>query len=218
MTLYLNKAHFPVDVLGHGPRVGLWLQGCTIRCFGCISRDTWNYDPETSITVSEIMHWVESLPADAIDGVTISGGEPFDQPDALAELLRGLRAWGDRQSQQVDLLCYSGRPYADLERDFVDQLALLDAVIPEPYRQGEPTTLALRGSANQRVVPLSDLGWQRYSPEALEALGAQRHRIQYEVDGESIWFIGIPEQGAMRRIRERANEQGIAIQRPSWLV
>ncbi len=218
MTLYLNKAHFPVDVLGHGRRVGLWLQGCTIRCFGCISRDTWPVDPATAIDVSEIMHWIEGLPSDEIDGVTISGGEPFDQPDALAELLSAVRRWAAEQARPVDLLGYSGRPYAELARGFPEQLALLDAVVAEPYLEGEPTTAALRGSANQRVVPLTDLGRLRYSLDALERLEGQRHRLQVEVDGESIWFIGIPEQGAMRRIQNRAHEQGVSIQRPSWLV
>ncbi len=39
MNILLNKAHFPVTVLGPGRRIGLWLQGCTIRCRGCVSQD-----------------------------------------------------------------------------------------------------------------------------------------------------------------------------------
>ena len=37
----LNRVHFPVTALGPGRRVGIWLQGCSIRCPGCMSLDTW---------------------------------------------------------------------------------------------------------------------------------------------------------------------------------
>ncbi|HSV19446.1 MAG TPA: 4Fe-4S cluster-binding domain-containing protein, partial [Casimicrobiaceae bacterium] len=44
-TIELNKAHWPVTVLGPGKRIGLWLQGCSIHCPGCVSQDTWSADP-----------------------------------------------------------------------------------------------------------------------------------------------------------------------------
>jgi anaerobic ribonucleoside-triphosphate reductase activating protein len=218
MTLLLNKAHFPVEVLGHGRRVGLWLQGCTIRCFGCISRDTWVADPNTAIEVDEVVAWIAGLPAGEVDGITISGGEPFDQPEALGDLLAAIDAWRGSQPQPVDVLCFSGRHFAELKSDFAPLLARLDAVVPEPFVQGAPTTLPLRGSANQSVIPLSPLGMARYSGAALDALGAQRERIQVDVDADAIWFIGIPEQGAMTQVRQQASDAGIKIRRPSWLL
>ena len=218
MNLLLNKAHFPVDVLGHGRRVGLWLQGCTIRCFGCISRDTWVADPDTAVAVASVVDWIATLPAGQVDGITISGGEPFDQPDALEELLVAIDAWRVSQPQPVDVLCYSGRGITELRSRFARHLDLLDAVVPEPFVQGSPTTLPLRGSANQDVVPLSVVGAARYSGAALESLGDQRERIQVDVDGEAVWFIGIPEQGVMTKLRQRASEAGITFRRPSWLL
>lgn len=41
MEIAINKIHFPVSTLGFGQRLGIWFQGCSIRCPGCISRDTW---------------------------------------------------------------------------------------------------------------------------------------------------------------------------------
>ena len=218
MTLLLNKAHFPVEVLGHGRRVGLWLQGCTIRCFGCISRDTWVADPNTAIEVDEVIAWISALPAGQVDGITISGGEPFDQSEALGDLLAAIDVWRVTQPQSIDVLCYSGRHIAQLKSDFAPLLARLDAVVPEPFVQGAPTILPLRGSANQSIVPLSPLGIARYSGDALDALAAQRERIQVEVDGDTIWFIGIPEQGVMTQVRKQASDAGITIRRPSWLL
>lgn len=218
MSLLLNKAHFPVEVLGHGRRVGLWLQGCTIRCFGCISRDTWVADPSMSVDVAEVLAWLAALPEDQVDGITISGGEPFDQPEALTELLSGISAWRREIEKDIDVLCYSGRGLDELERDFAGQLALLDAVVPEPFVHDRPTRLPLRGSDNQQVVALTDLGRIRYEGAGLSALAGQRGQMQVEVDGESIWFIGIPDHGAMTLVRERAAAAGIQIRRPSWLI
>lgn len=218
MKVLINKLHFPVEVLGPGRRVGIWMQGCTIRCFGCISRDTWAADARFAVDIDEVLQWIASLPTGAVDGITISGGEPFDQPDALRQLLDGLHVWREAQAVDIDLLAYSGRAEDELRRDFGDILGKLDAVVPEPFVQGEPTTLPLRGSANQDVVVLSELGTERYTGDALDNLAAQRQRVQLEVDEESVWMIGIPQQGVMRRVQRQAADAGIAMRRPSWLV
>ena len=39
----LSRLHFPVTTLGPGRRIGIWFQGCSIRCPGCISADTWAF-------------------------------------------------------------------------------------------------------------------------------------------------------------------------------
>lgn len=219
MKILLNKSHFPVRVLGPGTRIGLWLQGCTIQCFGCISRDTWSADPATAIEVERVLEWIRSLPAEEIDGVTISGGEPLDQPDALLELLTGLWRWRAEHVRDVDILCYSGRGWDEVQRDFGAQLAFLDAIIPEPFVQGAPTTGALRGSANQRVIPLTDLGRERYSADAIKGeLATQRGQLQVAIDGEKVRFIGIPAQGDMSRLRARARERGVRLDGRSWLI
>ena len=49
MKIAINKAHFPVTVLGPGRRIGIWLQGCSIHCKGCVSQDTWAADPGRTV-------------------------------------------------------------------------------------------------------------------------------------------------------------------------
>jgi anaerobic ribonucleoside-triphosphate reductase activating protein len=88
-TLELNKAHWPVTVLGPGRRIGLWVQGCTIGCRGCVSQDTWPRDPRKRIAVPELLDWCRRTAKDGPDGITISGGEPFEQPAGLRALLDG---------------------------------------------------------------------------------------------------------------------------------
>src|ERR1044071_7362148 len=92
-TIQLNKAHWPVTVLGPGRRIGLWLQGCTIGCRGCGSKDTWPRDPSKTIAVGALVDCGRRATTDPLDGVTISGGEPFQQPIGLGALLRALIAW-----------------------------------------------------------------------------------------------------------------------------
>ena len=96
--LSLSKLHFPITALGPGRRIGLWLQGCSIRCSGCMSRDTWEFSDE-SHRVEVLLERVTPWLAEA-DGITISGGEPFDQPEGLLSFLVGLR-----ERFRGDILC-----------------------------------------------------------------------------------------------------------------
>src|SRR5690348_16130882 len=100
-AIAISRLHFPVTTLGPGRRIGIWLQGCSIHCPGCISKDTWDPDQGwTSVhsVIAAVQHWMPDA-----QGITISGGEPLDQPVALRVLLQNLRRISD-----VDVLVYSG--------------------------------------------------------------------------------------------------------------
>lgn len=211
--LQLNKAHYPVTVLGPGRRLGLWLQGCSIRCRGCVSQDTWERDPARALPVAELLAWCRSTAAD-LEGVTISGGEPFDQPQGLLALLKGLDAWRKASGRDFDILCYSGYPLATLQARHAKLLALLDALIPEPYADGLPLGKAWRGSANQALVPLSELGRQRYAPW-LDA-DPDGKRIQLAVEGGRIWLIGIPARDDMAQLEALCAARGLTLDSVSW--
>ena len=116
-SIELNKAHFPVTVLGPGRRIGIWFQGCSIGCTGCISQDTWSPDASKSMDVPTLLAWCREVAGGALDGVTISGGEPFEHPVALAALLDGLHAWRAETSADFDILCYSGLPLRRLRAE-----------------------------------------------------------------------------------------------------
>ena len=175
MKVSVNKAHFPVTVLGPGRRIGLWLQGCSIRCPNCISRDTWEQDPAKDIEIEQLLGWCKEISSSKLDGVTISGGEPFDQTDGLLELLTQLHAWRREQTLDFDILCYSGYPFLKLKNKYPEILALLDAVISEPFVDHLPMTKVWRGSSNQHLVPLSTLGLQRF-----ESFVERTHRSSRE--------------------------------------
>src|SRR5690242_1169542 len=102
MDAAVSRLHFPVTALGPGQRVGLWLQGCSIRCPGCISVDTWDHGTGL-VPIEQLLDRISRLAVRA-DGFTVSGGEPFDQPSALAAVLRSWRVFSDRST-----LVFTGR-------------------------------------------------------------------------------------------------------------
>ncbi len=210
----ISRQHAPVRALGYGERAGIWVQGCSVGCSGCISRDTWVPQEHHQTEVDDVLAWVSDR-LDHLDGVTVSGGEPFDQPEALGHLLEGLHLLRRRLPQAVDFLCFSGYPLSRLRRVHPRLLDLLDVVVSGPYVRRRAALLPLRGSSNQRVTPLTPLGEQRYA--GLDAADAGvRPRMQVASSGDTLWYIGIPAPGDMERLdamlRERGVEQGVV----SW--
>jgi anaerobic ribonucleoside-triphosphate reductase activating protein len=215
MKIAINKAHYPVTVLGPGRRIGIWLQGCSIRCPACVSRDTWAKDAGREMDVAALLSWCRGVAPLGADGITISGGEPFDQPAALQALLKALHRWRERIPGDFDILAYSGYPLGTLKKKHPGILALLDAVIPEPYVDGLPLAHVWRGSANQPLVPLSPRGAARYEAYLTTPAEAGK-RMQVAADGGRLWFIGIPHRGDMAALEDLCRQRGLTMNAVSW--
>ena len=213
----ISRLHFPVTSLGYGRRAGIWFQGCTVRCPGCMSRDTWpSLLPESRIAVKEILQWLGDLHGN-VDGVTISGGEPSEQPEALRELLEELRLWEEALENPLDILLYSGRPLEEVVAELPWIPALVDVLISDPFEQEAPTDLGLRGSSNQRVSVFSALGAERYSEADLATVYvAQRREIGVQVDGSAVWMTGIPLEGVVKALDAALRQKGVTLGRKSW--
>ncbi len=179
----ISRLHFPITTLGPGRRVGIWFQGCSIRCPGCISADTWATGRGRT-TVDDVLKAITRW-AEKADGVTVSGGEPFDQPEALLELLRGLR-----ERIAGDILVYSGHPREALDPCLVMMDGLIDALITDPFEIDEPNTLGLRGSDNQRLHLLTPMGRARFKADS-DGFSARRFDLMIDNSGE-VWMAGIP--------------------------
>jgi len=191
----ISRLHFPVTTLGPGRRVGIWTQGCSIRCSGCISADTWVASRGVTCVdnvMSAITPWL-----DVSDGVTISGGEPFDQPEALKQLLRRIRS-----VTAVDILVFSGHPIEAISEHLLKMNGLVDAIISDPYVQDQAQTLALRGSDNQRLTLLTDLGAQRFSQFERPASPDDNKLDLMTGDDGEFWMAGIPRRDDFRRLEQ----------------
>lgn len=202
MRLFLSRVHFPITTLGPGQRVGIWFQGCSIRCPGCISADTWALK-RGETTVEQVIASIGPWLAQA-DGVTISGGEPFDQPEALVALLRGIRG-----RSPADILVFTGRPYEAVHPRLDGMTGLIDALITDPFEAATPQTRPLRGSDNQRLHYLTSLGREKFRRYE-RALYPEEKSLDVMFDDEAgtAWIAGIPNRNDMIKLRELLAWQG----------
>jgi anaerobic ribonucleoside-triphosphate reductase activating protein len=199
MKVFLSRAHYPVTTLGPGKRVAIWFQGCSIRCEGCISVDTWA-PGRGETTVEAILSTVDAWLCEA-DGLTVSGGEPFDQPEALRALLTEIR-----RHYRLDILVYTGYPIEQL--NLASYGNAIDALISDPYKKHMPQTLPIRGSDNQRLHLLSDLGKSRF--RSFITPGQVRTKSLELIFGDDgvAWMAGIPVPGDFARLEEVMSHAG----------
>jgi anaerobic ribonucleoside-triphosphate reductase activating protein len=191
----ISRIHFPVTTLGPGKRIGIWFQGCSIRCPGCISMDTWARD-RGHTTIEEVVDAITPWIAVA-DGLTVSGGEPFDQPDALFELLARVRS-----RSEADILVFTGYPWKTISAMLVPSSALIDALVTGPFRIEEKQTLALRGSDNQELHLITERGRARFA--SFERPAGERDSsvdVMFDENGD-VWFAGIPRRDDFRRFKD----------------
>jgi anaerobic ribonucleoside-triphosphate reductase activating protein len=150
---------------GPGVRATLWVQGCSLGCPGCFNPGT---NPGTHAAAgpdTPVAELVDRILAEGegIEGLTISGGEPFEQADGLLALLTAVRAADPRLS----VLVFSGFTLEEIEGRprGPETLALIDVLIDGRYLAGERLGRGLRGSGNQRIQLLS----ARYTLAEVEA-------------------------------------------------
>ncbi len=211
----ISRVHYPVTTLGPGNRLGIWFQGCSIRCAGCISADTWHRQTERMAVETLITSLAESGYTNLADGVTISGGEPFEQPDALGELLARLRAV---TRPGCDVLVYSGLSFQSITQWLDCWRGLVDAVISEPFDVSAQQTRPLMGSDNQRLLMLTPLGRKRFaSYERPRDSRDDALDVMVDEDGTA-WMAGIPRRGDLERLRSLLASQGTVIQTTELVV
>ena len=136
---------------GPGARAVVWFQGCPLACPGCFNPRTHAAQGGDRVAVADVIERVLSG-RDGLEGVTVSGGEPFAQPLALTALLCGIRA-----RSTLSTLVFSGYSLREIERDppRAASLAWIDVLIAGRYVASQRRARALLGSANQRIHRLS---------------------------------------------------------------
>ena len=138
---------------GPGIRFVVFAQGCPHCCAGCHNPQTHAYTGGSLVEVGDILSRMEENPL--LDGLSLSGGEPFEQAGALAALAEGAHARG------YDVMTWSGYTFEYLmahqdERPGWRRLmAATDVLVDGPFLVGQRSLgLAYRGSRNQRILDL----------------------------------------------------------------
>ena len=156
LTLNVHAVAKSSRVNGPGTRFVLWVQGCTRACPGCFNPETHNHVPKTITALDSLVSSIQEQ-LGHIEGVTLSGGEPFEQPDAILELLKRVR----QQMPALSVLIFSGYTRKEIERipGGPEILNLTDVLIAGPYNRLQHNGTELLGSSNQTIWLLTD----RYS-------------------------------------------------------
>ena len=207
-AIRLADIRYPVTTLGPGTRLVVWVQGCHLACPGCMSTDTWDPSAVDAEEVEAVVERCVERVDERLTGVTISGGEPFEQPDALRALVAGLRAG---LPAELDVLVYSGFTFEVLQHGYPAVLEQVDGVIVGRYRAEQPTTLAWRGSSNQQLIALTGRGHDRYSQADAGPAGLQVQLIDGRVS-----LIGVPRPGELERLERALAEQGVHLRGATW--
>ena len=150
----LARILYPVQVLGPGNRIGIWLCGCNRACKGCSNPELWIQRDEFEIDVANVASLIRKVAeSHIVDGFTISGGEPFQQADELLLLLSYLTPIS------TDILIYTGYRLEELrELNSESVNGILDSaavVVDGAYIEDLNDNSVLRGSSNQQIHILS---------------------------------------------------------------
>lgn len=135
---------------GPGERFVVWVQGCPLHCPGCWNPDTWSTKPNHQITPTDLANQIRHTPG--IEGITFTGGEPFEQADLLAEAIERLHDTG------LSLMIFTGYELNELTAPAQQRLLdHCDIVVAGRYQKDKRSlTDTWRGSTNQTIHFLSD--------------------------------------------------------------
>ena len=183
------------STLGPGIRAIVWVQGCTLACPGCIAPEKQSMVGGRSVPIDSLAHHICSL--GTIEGITLSGGEPFLQAGALVKLVAAIQKHRD-----LSVMAYTGYtlPYLR-DHGHDDQhalLALVDILVDGPFIAERATAKLWRGSDNQCVHFLTP----RYACLSRHVDEEGVHLdIQVGADGTVMW-MGIPPPGFRERFEQ----------------
>src|SRR6266536_4421042 len=146
---------------GPGLRAVVWTQGCTLGCAGCFNPDSHPAEgPGVEVATEELTARILAMRPD-IEGVTVSGGEPLQQWDAVVDLLASVRRTSD-----LYVVLLTGHTLEEIRRRGGREilLSLVDVLIAGRYVARLRLAKGLRGSSNKKTHFLT----ARYTLEDLD--------------------------------------------------
>lgn len=134
---------------GPGIRTTVFVQGCPHHCVGCHNPQSHDFKGGYEASTEEVFEKIKKNPL--LSGVTFSGGEPFCQPKALAELGEQIQAIG------LELAIYTGYTIEQLleenDSDRMRLLKLANTLVDGRFElEQKSLDLKFKGSRNQRVI------------------------------------------------------------------
>lgn len=135
-------------------RFALWLQGCSLRCPGCCNPELFERGAGRSLPASHVAAMIgDAAREQGLEGVTVIGGEPLDQADALADALEPVAAAG------LGIIVFTGYLFEEAPdlRGFDRLWPCIDTLVDGRFDAHRPDHgRRFIGSTNQRLVHRTD--------------------------------------------------------------
>ena len=175
-------------VLGPYERVCVWFQGCSLKCPGCLVPEHQPKEPFMLMNAKKLFNKVNKF---GLKEITLSGGEPFEQPKS--EFLGFLKLL---KSNDFGIWVYSGYTLDEIKKNgYRRHLEFLDTLVDGRYNEMKNNNQPLKGSENQRILFFTD----RYKNAELPGT----RKIQFNVKKEQVSMIGVPPVNFWEKFREK---------------
>ncbi len=200
MHWQLNRIQYPVYNLGPGKRIVVWTQGCGLACPGCVNPSLWKTDGGKSVPVEWLLQKIINLAQD-YDGITISGGEPFNQYEPMIAFCSFVKL-----KTKLNIFVYSGYSLEEIKRDHADRLFIncIDYLLDGRYIHEMNQNECMRGSANQRLYKIDN--------GVITETDIPPEKMPWSVhvgDDKEIFLTGIPGKNDPQSILDELFKTGI---------
>ena len=176
-------------VLGPYLRFALWVQGCKRNCDGCMSPDSIPLNGGNLLIIKDLAD--EIIKDTQTEGITISGGEPFLQAEAMVNLIKTIR-----KNRDFGVIVYTGYKLDELtndssanqNQDNKEFLKHIDLLIDGPYIKSLNDGINMRGSSNQEIHLLT----KRYESIFWEYYMKNQRSVEVHMLKKEVFLAGIP--------------------------
>lgn len=189
-TINLHTYIPQTRTLGPFLRFAFWVQACPFRCYGCMTPAAQTETGGTLMPISELAEKILNTPS--IEGLTITGGEPFAQATALVKLIQEVR-----QTKDLGIIVYSGYTLKKLQvlPEADKLLQHIDLLIDGTYVAALNDGGSLRGSSNQQVHALTS----RYSNIINDNYGQKKRCVEVHLIKDDVMLVGVPGDETLRQ-------------------
>ena len=202
MLWKLNRIQYPVYNLGKGKRIAIWVQGCSLACKACISETLQTENAGKDIEIEYLLNEIVNV-KQHFKGITITGGEPFQQYQQLIAFCAFIK-----QKTNLEIYVFSGYYLEELYQLFPDKLFLkyIDYLMDGRYEKKEHDNNNVRGSDNQNLYKFGN------SKAVLQTTFFKSEILSYKVDeDQQIFLSGIPKENELNKLSEELSNKDINI-------
>ena len=177
--MLIDRIIYPIHALGPGKRAVIWTVGCRKSCDNCSNPELRFFDSSKEMSLQTFSKVIRRFEDTRPDGFTITGGEPFCQPEELYYYMQVMRKYAD------DILIFSGYSEPELTKlgrtdPFIDRCrSLASVLILGEYREEyNDNKTALLASGNQEIIFVEERFREPY--EAYMKAGRRIENVFYK--------------------------------------